>query len=60
MDNVTDFKNSILESNNSMDEHVSADLQKIGNNITNQLMQVDESIRLLLINTILDEINLKE
>lgn len=60
LDNVTDFKNSILESNNSMDEHVSADLQKIGNNITNQLMQVDESIRLLLINTILDEINLKE
>ncbi len=57
---VNDFKNSILKSNKSMDKHISADLQKIGDNITNQLMQVDESIRLLLINTILDEINLKE
>lgn len=57
---VNNFKNSILKSNKSMDKHISADLEKIGDNITNQLMQVDESIRLLLINTILDEINLKE
>lgn len=57
---VSNFKNSILKSNKSMDKHISADLEKIGDNITNRLMQVDESIRLLLINTILDEINLKE